>query len=198
MSLRIDPVQMIARLQQNLSFAVQPPLADAAVLLAITLEDNPQILLTRRAAQMRIHAGEVSLPGGKREDGDPSNIAVALREAKEETGLDPHAVQLLGELPLQKSISGIKVKPIVGLIPAQPALIAQASEIDRIFFMPLQQFMHAEPQAYVVQRQQQNYYFPSVHYDNEIVWGLTARILVSLLEQGLSYQKDWPYLLNTK
>jgi 8-oxo-dGTP pyrophosphatase MutT (NUDIX family) len=196
MSLLLDPVQMIGALEQNLAFQQQPHLADAAVLLAITQEDNPQILLTRRAAKMRIHAGEVSLPGGKREQGDANNIAVALREAQEETALNPADVRLLGELPVQLSLSGMQVKPIVGLIPPAPALIAQPSEIDRIFFMPLYQFMLATPQAHRVRHQHAEVYLPSVRFDNEIVWGLTARILISLLAQGLCYQKHWPNLLS--
>ncbi|KAA8731854.1 CoA pyrophosphatase [Acinetobacter qingfengensis] len=197
MSLLLQPVHMLGALQQNLSFHQQWQFADAAVLLAITQEENPQILLTRRTAQMRLHAGEVSLPGGKREMSDENNIAVALREAQEETALNPNDVQLLGELPTQKSRSGIRVKPIVGIIPPRLALVPQPSEIDRIFFMPLQQFMLAAPEAYLVKHQQQEFYFPSIHFDNEIVWGLTARILVSLLDQGLCYQKEWPFLLNT-
>ncbi|KAF7276534.1 hypothetical protein GWI33_010107, partial [Rhynchophorus ferrugineus] len=107
MSRLFERTPLIEQLQQNLSFQQKAKAADAAVLIAITQEQNPQVLLTRRAAQMRHHAGEVSFPGGKRERGDTSNIVVALREAQEETALNPFDVHLLGELPVQKSRAGI-------------------------------------------------------------------------------------------
>lgn len=196
MSLLLPSPSLIAQLQQNLRFQKQTRPADAAVLVALTDEAEPRILLTRRAAQMRQHAGEVSFPGGKREKGDTSNIVVALREAQEETALSPFDVKLLGELPMQKARNGILVKPIVGLIPAQPHLIAEPSEIDRIFFMPLQDFIQHPAQAYRVEFKKQTIYMPSVPFEQEIVWGLTARILVALLHYGLGHQKDWPFLLN--
>ena len=117
--------QLIEQLQQNLSFQPRTQSADAAVLIAITQEPIPRILLTRRAAQMRHHAGEVSFPGGRRERADISNIVVALREAQEETALNPFDVQLLGELPMQQARSGLRVKPIVGVIPPEVNLIAE-------------------------------------------------------------------------
>ncbi len=195
MSQLLQQMQLIEQLQQNLSFQGRTQAADAAVLIAITQEDYPQVLLTRRASQMRHHAGEVSFPGGKREKGDTSNIVVALREAQEETALNPFDVHLLGELPMQKARSGLHVKPIVGLIPAQIPLIPEPSEIDRIFYVPLQEFIYSPPQAYPVRFAEHDLYFPSFRFDNEIVWGLTARILISLLSRGLGYKKDWPFLL---
>ncbi|GAA5015572.1 CoA pyrophosphatase [Acinetobacter puyangensis] len=196
MSRLLEQPALIEQLQQNLSFQTRTRSADAAVLIAITQEQNPQILLTRRAAQMRTHGGEVSFPGGKREKSDTSNIVVALREAHEETALNPYDVSLLGELPMQKARSGMLVKPIVGLIQPEISLIPEPSEIDRIFYMPLQEFMLSTPQAYHVKYAEQSLYFPSIQFDNEVVWGLTARILVSLLQRGLGYHKEWPFLLN--
>ena len=165
MSLLLEPTKLIDQLQQNLSFQNRSKAADAAVLIAITQEQNPQVILTRRAAQMRHHAGEVSFPGGRREKGDTSNIVVALREAQEEIALNPFDVQLLGELPIQKARSGMIVKPIVGLIPPQVLLIPQPSEIDRIFYMPLRTFIDSPPQAYPVRFAEHDLYFPSFHFD---------------------------------
>ncbi len=193
---REESVPLLEQLQQNLSFGRRSQAADAAVLIAITQEQNPKILLTRRAAHMRHHAGEVSFPGGRREKGDTSNIVVALREAQEETALNPFDVELLGELSMQRSKSGLMVKPIVGLIQPQIELIAEPNEIDRIFYMPLQEFIYSPLQAYPVRLAKQNLYFPSVHFDNEVVWGLTAKILVELVQRGLQYRKEWPFLLN--
>ncbi|MBI1453065.1 CoA pyrophosphatase [Acinetobacter cumulans] len=184
-------------LQQSLRFSRRTQPAQAAVLIAITNESSPKVLLTRRSAYLNNHAGEVSFPGGKRDPNDTSNIVVALREAQEETALNPFDVQLLGELPMQKARNGMLVKPVVGLIPPQVELIAQPTEIDRIFFASLQKLMDAPPIPYEVRYAHQSLYFPSMRVENEIVWGLTARMLVSLFQYGLNYQKEWPFLVNS-
>ncbi|WP_121973576.1 CoA pyrophosphatase [Acinetobacter stercoris] len=184
-------------LQQRLRFATHIEQAQAAVLIAITNEIDPKVVLTRRSLYLNNHAGEVSFPGGKRDPGDTSNIAVALREAWEETALNPFDVKLLGDLPMEKAKSGISVKPVVGLIPPQVELIAQPSEIDRIFYVPLTQLMEAQPVPYEVRMAHQSIYFPSMQVQNEVVWGLTARILISLFQYGLNYQKEWPFILNS-
>lgn len=188
--------ELIPQLRQSLSFARAPRKADASVLLAITREADPKVLLTRRASHMKHHAGEVSFPGGKREQGDTSNIVVALREAHEETGLNPFQVELLGELRSQRARSGLLVKPIVGLIPADLPLIAQPDEIARIFYVPVSQFLQTRPEPYPVNIFQQQYFMPSFQIDNEIIWGLTARILISLFKRGLQQQIEWPLLMN--
>lgn len=193
----MDKGLLTQRLQQSLRFSKRIQPAHAAVLIAITQEDNPRILLTRRSLYMNNHAGEVSFPGGKRDAQDTSNIVVALREAQEETALNPFDVQLLGDLPMQKARNGMLVKPIVGLIPPDVNLIPQPTEIDRIFFASLRQLLETPPTPYEVRFAQQSLYFPSLRIENEIVWGLTARMLISLFQYGLNYQKEWPFLLNS-
>lgn len=183
-------------LQQRLRFSHRVQEAPAAVLIAITNEMHPRVLLTRRSQYLSKHAGEVSFPGGKRDPDDISNVAVALREAQEETALNPFDVKLIGDLPMQKARHGMWVKPIVGLIPPDVELIAQPTEIDRIFYASLQELMDAPPIPHEVMYQNQQLCFPSMRVENEIVWGLTARMLVSLFEYGLNFKKDWPFLLN--
>ncbi|KWQ04577.1 MAG: CoA pyrophosphatase [Acinetobacter harbinensis] len=193
----MDDHLLIQSLQQRLRFSSRIKTAQAAVLIAITNEPNPKVLLTRRSLYLSNHAGEVSFPGGKRDPQDTSNIVVALREAYEETALNPFDVQLIGDLPMQKARNGMLVKPVVGLIPPEVQLIAQPSEIDRIFFASLGSLMKAPPIPYEVRYAHQSIYFPSMRVENEIVWGLTARMLVSLFQYGLDYQKEWPFLLNS-
>ncbi|OTG74401.1 coenzyme A pyrophosphatase [Acinetobacter terrae] len=193
----MDDHSLIQSLQQRLRFSTRVKPAHAAVLIAITDESDPKVLLTRRSLYLNNHAGEVSFPGGKRDPQDTSNIVVALREAYEETALNPFDVQLMGDLPMQKARSGMLVKPVVGLIPAEVKLIAQPTEIDRIFFASLSSLMKAPPIPYEVRYAQQSLYFPSMRVENEIVWGLTARMLVSLFQYGLDYQKEWPFLVNS-
>lgn len=183
---------LLPRLEAQLRFAEHRSLANAAVLLALTDEPDPRILLSRRASHLNQHAGEVSLPGGKRDASDTSNIAVALREAWEETALDPFAVRLLGELPSQMSRSGLRVKPIVGVIPADTMLEAHPGEIERIFFMPVSMLLNDKPTPYRVQMKAGAFVVPSFQVDGEVVWGLTGRILVDLARYGLGKKIDWP------
>ena len=192
----MEQPSLIQLLEQRLRFSKRIQQADAAVLLAITQEVHPRVLLTRRSMQLSQHAGEVSFPGGKRDPSDTSNIVVALREAQEETALNPFDVKLLGDLPALRARSGLSVKPIVGLIPAQVELIAQPTEIDRIFFAPLQHLIDSPPLPYEVRLARQSLYFPSMQVESEIVWGLTARMLISLFQYGLGHQKHWPFLVN--
>lgn len=189
-------VANIDTLQQRLRFSKRRVEAHAAVLVAITQEADPKVLLTRRSAFMNHHAGEVSFPGGKREAGDTSNIVVALREAQEETALNPFDVDLVGDLPIQKSKAGLLVRPVVGLISPEVNLIPQPTEIDRIFFASLQHLLHSQPQPYPVQFREQTLFFPSLHVEGEVVWGLTARVLINLFRYGFGQDKEWPLLMN--
>lgn len=193
----MDDHLLIPQLQQHLRFSRRIQPAHAAVLIAITNEPDPKVLLTRRSAYLSNHAGEVSFPGGKRDATDTSNIVVALREAQEETGLNPFDVELIGDLPMHRARSGILVKPVVGLIPSSVDLVGQPTEIDRIFFSSLRDLMQAPPVPYEVRYAHQSLYFPSMRVENEIVWGLTARILIALFKYGLAYHKEWPFLLNS-
>ena len=193
----MDDRDLTLKLQQRLRFSKRTQAAHAAVLIAITDESDPKVLLTRRSAYLNSHAGEVSFPGGKRDPQDTSNIVVALREAFEETALNPFDVNLIGDLPMQKARNGMLVKPVVGLIPPKVQLTPQPSEIDRIFFASLNHLLVAKPTPYEVRFAQQSLYFPSMRVENEVVWGLTARMLISLFKYGLDYKKDWPFLLNS-
>ena len=175
----MDEHSLTRILQQQLRFSSKIKSADAAVLIAITNEDDPKVLLNRRSVYLSNHAGEVSFPGGKTDPQDTSNIVVALREAYEETALNPFDVQLLGDLPMQKARNGMLVKPVVGLIPPEVELVAQPTEIDRIFFASLKQLMEVPAVPYEVRFAHQSLYFPSMRVENEIVWGLTARIVLS-------------------
>ena len=105
-------------LQNRLRFGKRTYPANAAVLIAITQEADPKILLTRRSAYLSNHAGEVSFPGGKRDPNDTSNIVVALREAWEETALNPFDVKLIGDLPMERAKSGNNGKTCGGINPA--------------------------------------------------------------------------------
>ncbi len=189
--------QLRQRLVPTLAEIDQSKIADASVLIAITNEDQPKLLMTRRASHMKSHAGEVSFAGGKHEAQDDSNLATALRETHEETNLDPAQVQVIGQLKAQTSKSGLSVRPIVAIIPPNQSLVAEQSEIARIFWVELAWIVDAPTTEYQLSTsfsgQTITLNTPSWQTDNEIIWGLTGRIIADMLKVGFDRQVEWYY-----
>ena len=153
---------------------------EAAVLVAITQSTNPGVLLTRRADTLRRHAGQVSFPGGRIDPADPSPEHAALREAHEEIGLPPQAVELLGRLRPLVTGTGYRITPVVGLIgDYKPQLCA--AEVHSVFELPLSVLL--DPAAPTQRRAmfggQERAFWVWPHEQHEI-WGATAAILVHL------------------
>ena len=111
----------------------------SAVLVVLADDDQGDagVLLTRRSTAMRNHSGEMSFPGG-RIDGDETAVEAALREAHEEVGLDPAAVEIVGELNhLATVVSRSHIVPIVGRVAGQLDLAPASSEVERVMWVPL-------------------------------------------------------------
>ena len=102
-------------------------------------DEGPVVVLTRRAAHLRNHRGEVSFPGGRQEDHDADLVATALREAHEEIGLDPTSVEIIGPLDqLSTFVSRSMIHPFVGVLPGRPdGLVADPGEVEHILQLPL-------------------------------------------------------------
>ncbi len=196
------PLDDLAHSARILDSLYQTPIADASVLVAITHELRPKLLLTRRAVHLNSHAGEVSCAGGKYEIGDGNNVVTALREACEETALPPDKVQLLGQLPIQTSKSGMSVRPIVALIAPDLILVPEVGEISRIFWADFETLITQPTVEYSIEYAMQGHaattlLTPSWQIDGETVWGLTGRVLASLLETGFDRQLEWYYRLQS-
>lgn len=173
------------------------PIADASVLVAITNEKRPKLLLTRRAAHMKSHASEISCAGGKYEVGDGNNVVTALREACEETALSPSKVQIVGQLPIQTSKSGLSVRPIVALIAPDLVLVPELAEISRIFWADFETLTTQPTIEYAIEYtmlgQKSTIVTPSWEIEGETVWGLTGMIIANLLKTGFDRQLEWYY-----
>ena len=161
------------------------PLREAAVLLAIDPE-REDLILTRRAAMLRNHPGQIALPGGRREATDLSLASTALREAEEEVGLPRAAVRVLGLLDLHETVSGFKIQPVVGVLEQPVTLRADPSEVAEIFRVPLGLLL--DPSQYRLERRRigpkEAQYFVVPH-GPYYIWGATARILRSLALKDL-------------
>jgi 8-oxo-dGTP pyrophosphatase MutT (NUDIX family) len=161
----------------------QPDLAQAGVLVAITDEADPHLVLTRRAQHLNSHSGEVAFAGGKQDATDPDIIFTALREAHEEINLFPQQVKVIGPLDQVVSRFGYVVTPIVGLIPADAEFIANPDELDAIFKVPLRFFLETQPHDYF---ERGNISIPSFHYDGFRIWGLTAMMITEMVNNHLN------------
>ncbi|WP_237153197.1 NUDIX hydrolase [Oryzibacter oryziterrae] len=154
-------------------------LKDAAVLLGLfESEEGLRLILTRRTDHLRSHAGQVALPGGRIDAGDASPLAAALREADEEIGLDPAAVEPLGMLSPYVTNSGYRVFPVVAQVAGAPVLVPNPDEVAEVFDVPLGFLM--DPANHQIERRpwkgmERSYY--AMPYDRHRIWGVTAGIL---------------------
>ena len=164
------------------SYVPQRPLVNAAVLVPIVLRaDEPTVLLTRRTDHLKDHAGQVSFPGGRCEESDPSPEATALREAQEEIGLPPECVEIIGRLPLYLTITGFSVTPVVGLVRPPFDLQLDAFEVAEVFEPPLQFLLdEANHRRHDVDYQGRPHHYWSMPWNEYNIWGATAGMLRTL------------------
>jgi ADP-ribose pyrophosphatase len=186
---------MLRKIKTNLKgFMGSPPIEDlpkAAVLLAITAEEEPELIYTLRSNKVSSHKGEVAFPGGREEQGDLSLAETALREAEEEIGLDRNLVEILGSLDTTVSRYGISVTPYVGIIPPNPNLNESSSEIESYFRVPISYLANdIRHRNDKVTEGGETFYMPAYKYNEYIIWGLTAMITVNFLRLGLDKEID--------
>lgn len=138
-------------------------------------------VLTKRTDTLPSHRGQIAFPGGGRElKEDPWDAA--LRESQEEIGLDPKTVLRLGELDEQESPAGFRVIPCVGTIPFPHKLQPNDAEIAEVFNLPLSAFNNpqlVEERTVTINGVQRDILI--YHVAGRQIWGLTARVLQSLL-----------------
>lgn len=168
----------------------------AAVLVALTAENSPRVLLGRRAMHLTNHPGEIAFAGGKREMSDVSPWETAQREAMEEVGLPADLIHPLGEFDPLITRTGFEVYPCIARIPAAPKLVVDTGEFESVFFVPLAAF--ADKDVYRLETMSDGIALRKVpHYQigDDNVWGVTAAILVMLAnvayDAGLDLQRDW-------
>lgn len=154
----------------------------AAVLLPII--DRPSglsVLFTVRSDQLKEHAGQISLPGGRMEPGDADARATALRETEEEIGLQRRFVEILGELPDHLVISGYRVRPVVGLVRPGFQLQPDPLEVAETFEAPLEHLL--DPAHHGARRRslgEVEFDVYDIRWNGRSIWGATAGILMTL------------------
>ncbi|MGF1474828.1 MAG: CoA pyrophosphatase [Geminicoccaceae bacterium] len=156
-------------------------LVEAAVLVGIIGHPaRPTVLLTRRTAHLRDHAGQISFPGGRLEPEDQGHEEAALREAEEEVGLDRRQCHILGVLPAYVTITGFRVTPIVGWIEPPIQLKPDPFEVDEVFEVPLAFVLDRKNHrrdSYI--RDAEERWFYVLDFEDRYIWGATAGMLVN-------------------
>lgn len=161
-----------------------PGALSSAVLVPLFEEDGRlRVILTRRAAHLRTHSGQVSFPGGSRDPGETLE-RTALREAEEEIGLRPDLVEVVARMtPIASPARAGLVVPVVGLMAERPVgLVPNLDEVARVFDVGLIDL--ADDAVYreeVWTRDGVEWPVAFFEVDGETVWGLTARVLTRLL-----------------
>lgn len=158
----------------------------AGLVLLYPIDEVPHVLLTVRGGSLRLHTGQVALPGGAVDEGE-SIEAAAVREAEEEAGVAPALVDVAGRLtPLHIPVSGFLLHPVVGVAAVRPALRAAEGEVARLLEVPLAEL--ADPAVLRRETRQlrrgadlQPVEVPFFDLHGEKVWGATAMILAEFL-----------------
>jgi 8-oxo-dGTP pyrophosphatase MutT (NUDIX family) len=181
---RLSTLDLTAsRIEDDASAFHTGPLTQAAVLVPIVLGSSPSILLTKRTAHLKRHAGQVSFPGGRIDPDDAHAEGAALREAEEEIGLDPVHVDLVGRLGEYVTGTGYAITPVVGFLPPGLTYRPAPDEVEDIFELPLSVVL--DPAAPTRQRRFSSgrwrdfWVWP---HERHFIWGATAGILVHLAE----------------
>lgn len=142
------------------------------------------LVLTRRAARLRHHPGQIAFPGGKQDPEDGSALGAALREAREEIGLDPAQVEILGHFDRHETVTHFTVTPFVGLVDPGFVPVADRREVDEVFEVPLGFVL--DPGSFQIHGRRwqgawRRYYV--LPYGPHYIWGATARMLKTLSDR---------------
>jgi 8-oxo-dGTP pyrophosphatase MutT (NUDIX family) len=159
--------------------------ADASVLVPLVARaDGLMVLLTRRTSHLRAHAGHVAFPGGRADVGDADAVATALRETEEEVGIARSQVEVIGRLPLYRTVTHFDVTPVVGLVRPDFTLALDSFEVAEAFEVPLAFLMTpAHHQRHVFEAAGQRREFLSMPWPrpdgqgDHFIWGATAAML---------------------
>jgi 8-oxo-dGTP pyrophosphatase MutT (NUDIX family) len=145
------------------------------------------VLLTQRSAELKHHAGQVSFPGGRMEEHDVSVEATALRETREEVGIDAQHISVLGYLQTMPTITGYAVTPVVGMVSADAKLVIDPTEVEYTFEVPLS-FLLDESNDVRTEWDTHDRTVPMVefHWKGERIWGATAFMIISFRKKMLN------------
>ncbi len=171
----------------------------AAVLVPLVVTvTGIDIVLTRRTQHLKAHPGQISFPGGRIEPDDESPAHAALRETREELGVETDHIELFGALDALDTTTGYFVYPVVGRMPAELTYAPDSSEVSEVLQIPLDYVLdrnHHQQQRRVISGRMREFYV--IQYRQYEIWGATARMLVNFAEK-LENSEAFCRLLNRR
>ncbi|MAU40701.1 MAG: CoA pyrophosphatase [Kordiimonas sp.] len=156
------------------------PLKPAAVLVPLVeRQAGLTVLLTQRASHLNKHAGQISFPGGRSDAQDRNAMETALRETKEEIGIERQLIDIAGAMDDYETVTGFTVTPVIGFVQPTFELEIDRNEVDDAFEVPLDFLMdpgNHQLQSRIHKGHERHFY--AVPYENRYIWGATAAMLV--------------------
>ena len=183
---RVERLHQVLERRVRRSIDTAPPLIRAGVLIPLVRRGNEiELLFTRRTDTVLTHKGQISFPGGQREDSDVEIVETALRESYEEIGLEPSRVTVLGELDdVFTAVSSFVITPVVGLVEGGIDNLRLApDEVKSLLLVPVTQLLDSDIHTTETRNVGEQQY--RIHYytiGDDIIWGATGRIVYQFLK----------------
>ena len=183
---RLERLQQVLRERVRRDIDASPPLVRAGVLIPLVWRGHGlEMLLTRRTDTVLTHKGQISFPGGQREDADAETIETALRESYEEIGLEPSRVTVLGELDdVFTAVSSFVITPVVGFVEGDVDDLRLApDEVRSLLIVPVDRLLDARIHTTETRSVGEQQY--RIHYytiGDDVIWGATGRIVYQFLK----------------
>ncbi|TMC65257.1 MAG: CoA pyrophosphatase [Chloroflexota bacterium] len=183
---RLERLRQVLEQRVRRGIDVAPPLIRAGVLIPLVTRDNTlEMLFTRRTDTVLTHKGQISFPGGQREDSDAETVETALRESYEEIGLEPSRVTVLGELDdVFTAVSSFVITPVVGLVEGGiDELRLAPDEVKSVLMVPVHRLLDSDVHTTETRSVGEQQY--RIHYytlGDDVIWGATGRIVYQFLK----------------
>jgi 8-oxo-dGTP pyrophosphatase MutT (NUDIX family) len=183
---RLERFRHVLEHRVRRSIDTEPPLLRAGVLIPLLMRsDGIEMLFTRRTDTVLTHKGQISFPGGQREDSDVETVETALRESYEEIGLEPSRVTVLGELDdVFTAVSSFVITPVVGMVEGGIENLRPApDEVKSLLMVPISRLLDSEVHTTETRSVGEQQY--RIHYytlGDDVIWGATGRIVYQFLK----------------
>jgi 8-oxo-dGTP pyrophosphatase MutT (NUDIX family) len=183
---RLERLRQVLEQRVRRNIDTVPPLLRAGVLIPLLQRgDGLELLFTRRTDTVLTHKGQISFPGGQREESDLVTVETALRESYEEIGLEPSRVTVLGELDdVFTAVSSFVITPVVGLVEGGiDDLRLAPDEVKSLLMVPVNRLFDADVHTIETRSVGEQQY--RIHYytiGDDVIWGATGRIVYQFLK----------------